>query len=420
MAQTILAPATAALTLPAGAALNVSGSGIVHVTPPGQNVRELVLFGNSQMIGPYRTDAYVQLLAGIDGLDYEVTIGYGTVGDPVTVPDLSGEGITVTATLAIGWIASGWQWKRVSPSGTVSDIAGATSASYTQVADDVVPGTRIYPQPTGLTFVPYGVTADGASSPSPAPAPPPPAPAPSPAGTLALSASTYSAGEAAGSVAVVVTRSGGSTGAASAQVSTSPGSASSGSDFTSTTQTANWASGDAAAKTVNVPIVNDTSVEGNETFTVTLSAATGATLGSPTTATVTIVDDDSAPDTRPRYGVGSATAGVSTPAALLASMTPIGSNGSRVMPSFNVNPGAGQGGWVAILASASASGVTFANSALETGGWQGASFPGNPDSTHVDDGGSPNTSTVTYDDGVTTWRFFRTSYLNAPGDFTTS
>ncbi len=41
-----------------------------------------------------------------------------------------------------------------------------------------------------------------------------------------------------------------------------------------------------------MPIVNDSLVEANETFTVTLSSPTGATLGSPSTTTVTIVDDD--------------------------------------------------------------------------------------------------------------------------------
>jgi hypothetical protein len=48
------------------------------------------------------------------------------------------------------------------------------------------------------------------------------------------------------------------------------------------------------SKTFIVPIVNDVLVEGNETFTVTLSGLTGATLGT-SIATVTVNDNDAAP-----------------------------------------------------------------------------------------------------------------------------
>ncbi|MCZ8040186.1 MAG: hyalin [Microcystis sp. LE17-20A] len=50
------------------------------------------------------------------------------------------------------------------------------------------------------------------------------------------------------------------------------------------------------SKVITVNVQGDTTVELNETFTVTLSNPTnGATLGTPSTATVTIVDDDSVP-----------------------------------------------------------------------------------------------------------------------------
>jgi methionine-rich copper-binding protein CopC len=47
-----------------------------------------------------------------------------------------------------------------------------------------------------------------------------------------------------------------------------------------------------ASRTISIPIVNDVYVEGPESFTITLSHQTGGELGSPTTATITITDND--------------------------------------------------------------------------------------------------------------------------------
>ena len=60
-------------------------------------------------------------------------------------------------------------------------------------------------------------------------------------------------------------------------------------------QTVSFANGDTANKTVSIPITNDFTFEGNETVNLTLGNPTGgATLGSPSTAVLTIVDDDAA------------------------------------------------------------------------------------------------------------------------------
>lgn len=113
-----------------------------------------------------------------------------------------------------------------------------------------------------------------------------------PRGTLQFSASSYSVAENAGSRIITVTRTGGSYGSASVNYSTANGTAVAGSDYTATSGTLYWGDGDTANKTFNVPIINDGTPESDETFTVTLSGAAGATLGSPSTATVTIQDDD--------------------------------------------------------------------------------------------------------------------------------
>jgi hypothetical protein len=49
------------------------------------------------------------------------------------------------------------------------------------------------------------------------------------------------------------------------------------------------------SKSFIIPIVNDALVEGNETFTLTLSGPTGAALSAPQTATLTINENDAAP-----------------------------------------------------------------------------------------------------------------------------
>ena len=53
------------------------------------------------------------------------------------------------------------------------------------------------------------------------------------------------------------------------------------------------------SKTISIPITDDVYSEGPETFTITLSNPTGATLGSPATATITINDNDAGNGTNP-------------------------------------------------------------------------------------------------------------------------
>src|SRR4029453_19194869 len=117
-----------------------------------------------------------------------------------------------------------------------------------------------------------------------------------PAGTLQFSAASYSVAENGGNATITITRTGGSAGAVGVTVATSNGTAAAGSDYTATTQTVSFANGDTANKTVSIPILDDTSVEGNETVNLSLSNPTGgATLGSPNTAVLTITDNDTPP-----------------------------------------------------------------------------------------------------------------------------
>lgn len=111
---------------------------------------------------------------------------------------------------------------------------------------------------------------------------------------IQFDAATASVNESAGTVTLNVTRTGTLGAAASTRYATAAGTALATGDFTITSGTLNWGAGDGSTKTITVPIVNNTLVEGLETFSVMLNTPTGATLGGTNKSTVTIVDNDSA------------------------------------------------------------------------------------------------------------------------------
>ncbi|MCM3873711.1 MAG: DUF4214 domain-containing protein [Pyrinomonadaceae bacterium] len=155
------------------------------------------------------------------------------------------------------------------------------------------------------------------STPTPTPAPTPtptstptPTPAPTPAPTVRFSAANYNAAEDVGSVQVLVTRSGSTALAASVNYKTSDtagsdsckrlnfGVANSRCDYETTVGKLRFATGE-ASKTILIPIIDDVYAEGSESFTVTLSNAIGASLESPSVATVTINDNETTTGTNP-------------------------------------------------------------------------------------------------------------------------
>jgi parallel beta-helix repeat protein len=118
---------------------------------------------------------------------------------------------------------------------------------------------------------------------------------PPPSGSVQLVQSSYVVDEGAGTVQIEVSRSGGSFGAASVNYATGNDTATAGSDYTGVSGTLNWGDGDSATKSFLVPITGDGTYEPDEDFVVTLSGASGASLGSPSQGTVTINDDDPPP-----------------------------------------------------------------------------------------------------------------------------
>ena len=114
-----------------------------------------------------------------------------------------------------------------------------------------------------------------------------------PANSVQFNATNYVVNEAEGSVTVGVTRIGDVSGAATANYATgdaaglancnvNSGNASERCDYATTVGTLRFAAGE-TSKSFTIPIIDDVLIEANETFTVTLSGATGTSLGSPST-----------------------------------------------------------------------------------------------------------------------------------------
>jgi aryl-phospho-beta-D-glucosidase BglC (GH1 family) len=128
-----------------------------------------------------------------------------------------------------------------------------------------------------------GLVLDGAG-----PAPPPPLP------TISIADASASEGNSGTSpLAFTVTLSQAATGLVTVHYATADGTATAGSDYTAQSGTLSFAAGE-TSKTIVVPVIGDTVVEPDETLTVVLSAASGATIAQ-ATATGTIVNDDVQP-----------------------------------------------------------------------------------------------------------------------------
>jgi hypothetical protein len=108
-------------------------------------------------------------------------------------------------------------------------------------------------------------------------------------GSFQLSAASYTVAQNAGSLSLTVNRTGGSTGAVTVAYATANGTAAAGTNYTATSGTLDWASGDASSKTISIPVSNATPFTGTKTLSLTLSSpSSGATLSTPSSAGITI------------------------------------------------------------------------------------------------------------------------------------
>ncbi len=130
-------------------------------------------------------------------------------------------------------------------------------------------------------------------------------------GVIKLGAATYTVAESAKSVLVTVQRTGNAEGV-TVSYATVPGTATPGQDYLTANGVLTFGAGE-TTKTIAITILNDSLDELAETFTVTLSSpGGGATLGTPSSAVVTITDED-VPGT---IGIGTASVVVSESAGV--------------------------------------------------------------------------------------------------------
>ncbi len=247
---------------------NLVDSVFNDVAPAGPSVGDTFLY--TATIGPAAGscgDISLSFLAPIPPnatvVSGSVTTSQGTVTgeNPVAVnigylP--SGSSVTVT-------------WRVVATSGTQlssqGTVVGARSGST--LSDD--PDTPAPGDPTVTSFVVLQP------------------------GTVQFTAATASGAEGAGTVTLTVTRSGGTAGPITVNYASADNTAAAPADYTAVSGQLSWADGDGSSRQIVVPIVDDAVVEGNETFTVTLTDLPGGGfVGSPSSVTVTILDNDQA------------------------------------------------------------------------------------------------------------------------------
>jgi Big-like domain-containing protein/Calx-beta domain-containing protein len=236
--------------------------------------------------------------------DVSVTEGNsGTVNATftVTLSPASSQNVTVAYATAGGTATSGVDF--MATSGTLTFAAGATSQS---IVVPVIGDTVAEPNETFVVNLSNATNAsisraqgvgtiinDDASGPLP---------------TLSINDVSITEGNSGTSNATfTVSLSAASTQTVTVNYATAGGTATSGTDFTAVSGTLTFAAG-TTTRPIQVPIVGDTIPEANETFTVNLTGAVGATIAR-ASGTGTIVDNDgtirvTAPNTGVTWVIG--------------------------------------------------------------------------------------------------------------------
>ncbi len=175
-------------------------------------------------------------------------------------------------------------WEEVSPTGTPPSARRSHAAEWIEATTDLGGGMLIF----------GGTTASGDSNALnqlwlltyslPISANP---------GVLQFDSAAYEVVEADTTATITVSRTSGVSGTVTVDYATSNGTATAGSDYTSVAETLVFNEGE-TEMTFTVPISADGNPEGDETVNLILKDPSGASLGSQDTATLTILDSDTA------------------------------------------------------------------------------------------------------------------------------
>ena len=228
--------------------------------------------------GAQGTDESLQFTA----TSYVTASNASSISIPVTRVGGTAGSVSVTYKTANGTAIAGTTYAAVSGTLTWADGDGSTKSILVRVDAAGFSGTRTFSvvlaNPGSGAILGSPATATVSVSGAAALA----------TQSVALGASAYNAASGATSVTLLVVRQGGANGALSVNYSTSNGTATAGTTYTAQSGTLTWPAGNAAAKTIVVP-VSTSGFSGTRTFYASLSnAANGAVLGTPTKATVTV------------------------------------------------------------------------------------------------------------------------------------
>ncbi|MCC5807824.1 MAG: immunoglobulin domain-containing protein [Opitutales bacterium] len=115
------------------------------------------------------------------------------------------------------------------------------------------------------------------------------------ANAFVLDATSVSVVENAGTLYLSVSRLGDGSGAASVDYTTANGTALPGTDFAATSGTLTWADGETGPKFFAIALIDNAVADGDKTFSVNFSGASGAPIDGPTITAITILDDEAVP-----------------------------------------------------------------------------------------------------------------------------
>lgn len=172
-----------------------------------------------------------------------------------------------------------------------------------------------------------------------------------PRGLFRFTTTAFSVNENIANATISVVRTGGAEGNASVTYAATAGSATADTDFTPSTATLSFASGE-TSKTFTIQIKDDTASEGNETINLALSSPTnGSDLTTPNTATLTIADNEAPTSSASSVSSASSSTNPAGTLSLSASAFAVSEKGGSL--TVTVNRAGGSTGTV---------GVTYATS----------------------------------------------------------